>query len=157
MLTPDATLAVQLVFADRGEGQSKPAFRLPFLTSVADANAIMTAVTADMLPLSDAVLIGVKFVWSWHDTDYSPPPIGATTQIKLALFYRSDERYEAIHIPAPKESLFETEGPYAGIRLNIADGAVATLIDNLTTSLSEVVDETGEAFPTTFLVGGKVL
>jgi hypothetical protein len=157
MLTPDATLAVQLVFADRGTGQSKPAFRLPFLTSVVNVNAIMGAITADMLPLSDATLIAVKYVWGWHDTEYTPPPSGATTQVKLALFYRSDERYEALHVPAPKASLFETDGPYAGIRLNMADTAVQDLIDNLTTALSGVVDEVGNPFPTTFLAGGRVL
>ena len=157
MLTPDATLAIQLVFADRGAGQSKPAFRLPFSTTVSNANAVMSAVIADMLPLSDAMLIGVKLIWGWHDTEPSLPPIGATTQVKLALFYRSDERYEALHIPAPKESLFETDGPYAGIRRNMADSAVVALIDNLTASLSDVVDETGQSWPTTFLAGGKVL
>jgi hypothetical protein len=157
MLTPDATLAVQLVFADREAGQSRPAFRLPFLTSVADANAVMSAITADMLPLSDAILVAVRLIWGWHDTEPTPPPSGPTTQVKLALFYRSDERYEALHVPAPKESLFETDGPFAGLRLNLSDTAVQVLIDNLTASLSGVVDETGEPWPATFLVGGKVL
>jgi len=76
---------------------------------------------------------------------------------RVLLFYREDDRYEAIAIPAPKEEIFEDEGEYRSIRVDPLSTLMATWLADWSDNASHIATKEGEGFPAQFVVGGRAL
>ena len=157
MFVPVPTMALEWHAADKGKGRALTTMRLPFSISEADADSVTTVLHAAMVPLINCVITRVGWRWIRNNSDTDPAEIGSNTQVLLALFYRNGEHWEALYLPSPKPEFLETSGPYAGIRLDMSNPDVVTAIEALSAALADVVTPEGDAFPTDFVVGGKVL
>lgn len=91
-------------------------------------SSFMAAVTQTMEPfasaiegLTDAVIVNYRGVWTDTVTPAFTPPPGINLQVKAIFIIRTpDDEYIGFTIPAPKASIFEDSGPWAGIRVKQA-------------------------------------
>lgn len=157
MLVPSATMALEWHATDRDKGRALVTMRLPFATSVADADSVTTQLHDKMTPLVNCVFTRVG--WRWIFTEDAPETaaIGSNTRRQLALFYRNGDLWEAFYLPSPDPSIFETDGPYAGIRVDMSNPTVVAAIADLTAALAAVVTPEGDPFPDEFQAGGLVI
>lgn len=154
--TPESTMTAVVLFQDK-EREARVTVRFPLSLGMATIIAAALELRSRMLALSDAVSPEVKF---FHRQQVSGDTFGGfdvPIASALGLFYRNDGEFDALYIPAPLPTLFETTGPYAGIRLDTADATVAAMVEELNLALAA----TGAliAFPVGpgFLGGGRVL
>lgn len=157
MIMPAATARVVITLADRDHGKARISFRLPFSISASDAAAVRSHIIGLMLPLTDARVIGTQIVWEYSDATPTLPAFDVKLQTKGVLFYRNATRAEAFYIPAPKPSLYETTGEYAGIRIDMSNPTIAAAINAISAELANTVTIEGLSFPDEYMVGGLVL
>lgn len=149
----------KLVFdwRDREGNRARTTMYAPFSSGAEEAAAMASAAYGHLTTLSNATIVRQSI--SHTQTDLADPSSAgdALVSSKLLLFYRNGDIYEWIMIPAPKAELFETEGPYSGIRVDYANPAVIALIDALTGGLGDVKTVEGDEFPSFYLVGGQFI
>jgi len=95
-----------------------------------------------------------------YTLDFVPPSeasIDSDVGRMLVLFYRNETEIEALYIPSPPNSLFETEGKYAGIRVDPTGPAILPYIEDAPDLFSILSTPEGTPFPTVYVVGGLVL
>lgn len=157
MLAPNSVVYTELWLADRDRREAKIRFCLPFAISLPNAVAVRNLQIANIAQLTDAIVSRTMFSWVW--TDPTPPSAGILSDTKRSglLYYRNSERWEMFRIPSPKGGLFETTGPYAGIRLDRTNPAVEASLQALSTGLTQTVTPEGNEWPDEFIVGGLAI
>jgi hypothetical protein len=154
----DATVFASAVFLDRAGGRSQFSGRLPSSLSEADAFDRWEAVTTAAAIISNAVVEKLTIAWRSRELEPAAPDPASDTTRRLLLFYRNEAgTREMFAIPSPAPGLFETDGFYAGVRVNISDSSVADAIDSLSAALSVALTAEGDDWPPTYTVGGLAL
>jgi hypothetical protein len=153
----DATIKVVYNFIDRDKRKGSTSIRLPFSITIATALSYAISLSGPISGISDAVLVGIDIIYRASDPDAITPLSGSTVDTKVSLFYREGEKIEAITIPAAKEELFETEGPYTAIRVDLLSDEMVTWMDYWADISGDITTAEGEAFPEEYLTGGKLL
>jgi hypothetical protein len=152
------TFRVSFAFRDR-EGEvsntslslsaSRPLSEIgPWIQQVADA---MAALVDSRL---DRVTMTVRFL---PEGPLPEPGPESDTQVWLLLYYTNGDVVEAIQLPSPKSSLFETTGEYAGIRVDATVPEMADWAPVLATTIDGMVTPEGDPFPNVFLAGGRAV
>lgn len=148
---------VRFTLIDRGNRKGSVSIRLPFSTSIGDAFSWAFDVAEKLLALSNAVLPQITITYEMRDASPALAPVGTDLSEKVAFYYRNGDMYEATVLPSPKEELFSTEQPYAGIRVDESASAMGPWTDPTSTVLVLQTTLEGEPWPTTYIVGGKLL
>jgi len=149
-----AVVKLAFSFQDRGGRKALLTCYLPFVASEADCISFASTLIASLGVLSDANIIGYTYTWQWTTDSEIAAAIGSNSRRALALFYRNDDRYEAIYIPSANMELTASGDNYDGIRVNYADPTTQGLIDAFTATLENVVTIEGLPFPGVYVVGG---
>lgn len=153
----DATLRVVYNFRDRDNRKGSTSIRLPFSVTIATALSYAISFSIPLSNMSDAVLVSIDIFYGFEDTDAVTPLSGATVDTKVSLFYSEGDIYEAITIPAPKGEIFETEGQYQGIRVDVNSVDMVAWMDNWTDVSSNLQTPEGLPFPINWRAGGLIL
>jgi len=123
-----------------------------------DALLYLINLMADyMQALSNASL---RSVTTYHKIELQPYSYSLGEQdlsSRVRLFYSEGDTYETIDIPAPKATLWESEGEYANIRVDPLSLEMVTWFSGWDDFQGHITTKEGEAFPSTFRVGGKAL
>jgi hypothetical protein len=128
-LTDSPTWDVSLTFKDRDGNPSTISYHLDAALTFAEAGAAMAAVNATIVPLSDAVLVGVSLVLSQYENTYPatlPPESSDVERYVTFPFVGSVKNARtSIKIPSIKNTLIidQTE------TLNMADALVIAFRD----------------------------
>ena len=134
MLKPVAT--VELVMQDDSGSTSAVTLFAPSSATIADIDASITVVASILASLSGAVLITTRIRYKWVPD--SPVPAGGSTPItRTGIFFfstGSSTPDALISIPAIKDSVIETSGPGAGVRIDLSNADVtafaSAVVDN---------------------------
>lgn len=153
----DSTAKVMLVYHDRDKRQSRLMFRLPFSISGPAALDWAEGIASIIQSVSDAVLQKIIISWDWRETSPLEPGDRSDVNRKAVLFYRNDDYYEAIFVPSPINSIFESEGTFAGVRVDPLQPEVAPWTINAPTLLANIVTDEGLPHPTQYQVGGLMI
>lgn len=90
----------------------------PPVTFIAAENNSMVPIKNIIEPLTDATIYRYRGVWADSITPAFTPPAGINLQERVLFIIRTiNDDYYGFTIPAPKDSIFEDSGPYAGIRV----------------------------------------
>lgn len=85
---------------------------------IAAENNLMVPVMNIIEPLTDATIYRYRGVWADSITPTATPPQGINLQQRVLFVIRTiNDDYYGFTIPAPKASIFEDTGDYAGIRV----------------------------------------
>lgn len=152
-LTPFGTTVVAVVFKDR-EREAEFRIRFPFAISFDDAAAASSVISNAAQSISNGLLMRVTISKSYSDNVGVTPQEGSKATRRMMLYYRNEDSYETISIPSGNPDLLETQGLYAGIRLNTSLSIVADALGALSLALVDVRTPEDTPFPTTFVVGG---
>lgn len=81
---------------------------------------------AKMQTLSNGLVSKIQLTWRYTADDPPEPPSDSTNERKVLLLMVNDaDEINGIVVPSPAELIFETIGPYAGIRVDLASaGAI---------------------------------
>lgn len=143
-------------FYVRGRSKKGSHTRLSFSSAVstADVSAAAIAFVEKIAPLVDGAIDGFTLAYDYFNPDDTLPD-ATDIQAYLMLFYTNELQNveERIDIPSPLPSLFETEGDYAGIRLNATE-EIVTLLNDL---VIFTCTPEGDPWPPFFDVGGLAL
>lgn len=148
---------VSITFQDRDGNEGAMAFLLSPSLSSNDVLSFLNIVSPILEGLTNASVTGANSYQRYEFEEPNPALPGADLTSRLALFYRNEEGYEGIYVPAPKEALFTSEGPYAGIRLNVPSAAIDAFNGALADFPGTLATAEGEPFPLEYVVGGKML
>jgi hypothetical protein len=145
---------IQYHWRDRDSNKAVTTMYLPFALTLAQVQTVADGWRSRANALSDAVIVRVTYTWeTFHDND--PDTAGPRLfPYKALLFYRNVDYYECFVLPAPKASLFETVGNYAGIRVDMSNPTVASDIADLSTALEDTTTIEGYFWPDMYVVGG---
>lgn len=106
--------------------------------------------------LSNAVLFKIELVWRYTIEPPWSPAEGSTIERKiLMLMTNEDEEINGIVIPSPADSIWETLGSYAGIRLDLLSAGAVGFADMLT--LVDLRTDDNRAVGTVLAAGGLAL
>lgn len=124
---------------DNNANKSKTRLHLPASASLADfvtlANAYQTVVSA----ISNAPIVGAKVYTRVETLVNNPASPTSNVYDRLLIIYREDSTRGTITIPSPLPSLFESTGPWQGIRLDLENSATEALLSQLGAVLSTCV------------------
>ena len=157
MFVHPATVVAEFTFKDRGKGSAKLTMRFPFSLSFDTLNSIATLFVSRLSAISDGLIVAYRFRWNWKEDSPDAPGILSDVGYYLCLYYSNDVDTEPIFIPSPNQAYLETEGSFAGIRLDLSNPAVVALADALTAALSLTVDPDGREWGRVLVVGGRTL
>lgn len=149
------TAAIKLTFLDRDQNEAQVNFYVPYSTTVEQAWAVADAIAARVQVLSNALLWRIQLVWKW--TADMPGPADVDSNVRRALLLlvqASDERINALLVPSPRDSVFEIDGRYAGVRVDLDNAAVSGFVSVLELPL---LTPDGGAFGTDIITGGLSL
>lgn len=150
-------LLLRLTFVDLEGNEGVLSFRLaPSLPSSALLDFLDTVQTV-VQPLSNASLVSATAYNKYLFPSPNEATIDADINAKLALFYRSDDIYEAIYIPAPRAEIFEATGIFAGIRVVASNEALVAFNAALVAFPEALATPEGTPFPLEYVVGGLAL
>src|SRR5689334_549667 len=152
-----ATAAAELTYADSGGRTAKVTTRLPFTTPFDTAYSRALAIASAIAPLTLAKLSSIVIRYVWQEEAPVAPDALSNVGYYLCLYYSNDVDTEPIFIPSPNPAVLETTGSFAGIRLDLANPAVVSLADALTTALRDTLTPDGVAFERHLVVGGRTL
>lgn len=156
MLKP--TVKLQTLWRDRDGREAQLQLYLPSNSTREQAEQAVLLAISRVLDLSNAVCSQYKLIW--EGTNASEDGAALTSDVNRAgwLFYRNEDNfYEAMRIPSLRDSLLETEGSWAGVRIvakTTPAGAPLLALEGLTAFL---VTAEGEPFPGELVNGGLIL
>lgn len=148
------TVKIAFSFQDR-EGQTGllTAY-LPFAASDAECETFANEFIDKAGVLSDANIIAYRYTWQWATDSDAIAAVGSNVRRSLCLFYRNDDRYEAIYLPSADMSLTASSDRYDGIRVDYSNPTTAALIDAFTAAMMQTVTPEGLPWPELYVVGG---
>ena len=104
--------------------------------------------------VSNATLRRFTLSWQWEREGPNDAEVGSDVYRRLALFYRNNYEMGAIWLPSGRESLLETEGTYAGVRVAASVDAVADALQLMMPVIDFIRTPEGNPFPSEYVVGG---
>lgn len=110
-----------------------------------------------MEAISDAVVDEIKLYYRGYENTPATPAIGSEVAQFVGLYYSNEGEFDAVFIPAPKPSLYETVGPYAGIRVDTSNPTVLALLESLNLALATAGASVSFPLGSGFMAGGRVL
>lgn len=114
------------------------------------------AIADRIAALSNAILFKIELVWRYTIEPPWFPAEGSTIERKiLMLMTNEDEEINGIMIPSPADSIWETVGSYAGIRLDL-DSAGAVGFANMLLAVDLRTDDNRQ-LGTVLAAGGLAL
>jgi hypothetical protein len=149
-------VVIGLTFCDRGDNRSKMTSYAPFSTPVADVWNFAFSLGSLAQSMSNAALEKVELRWR-HTVD-SPAVAPIETDLSrkiLLLVTNEDDEINAMTIPSPRVELWETIGPYAGIRLDLGSAGALGLVDMLEAMSLRTKDD--RQFGINLIAGGLAL
>lgn len=154
MFKPERTAVGEMLWRDKDGGSAKLTIRFPFLISLAQAYSSLSTIAAAAQAISDATI--VKLTVRYHLFEYPFPTPGEASNIGryLALYYSNEADTIPIWVPSPRESLLETSGHFAGIRLDLGNPEVASLADAFTNAISGASTEVDTLWGRILRAGG---
>jgi hypothetical protein len=147
----NAVARIQFWWKDRDGNEGAIQWYVPSSVAYTDVlgDAIAVAIPR-MQALTDAVF--QRVVIEYKSSLFSPaePPEGSTIRRKaLLIFQNADEELDALTILSPVSSLYETTGPYAGIRVDPTQ--LVDLVDMLSSIAFRTKDD--RQFGSIFVAG----
>lgn len=124
---------VELKLRDRDNRRGRVYVQYPAPSSISSARtSTASPLMAAIAPISDATLVSYSCIWSDRLADIVLPtePIDIDTRVVFILL-TDDGYYGSFTVWAPKPSIFETSGIFAGIFVlpAVADSVMAQLND----------------------------
>lgn len=157
MLALSPLADVELKWIDRSGRVARTRVRCPSSVPPSALLSYGNTLASAMQDASSAVVVGVKVAYKLTDAEPPDAAEGPDAATALALFYRNGEDYNAFYIPAPLPWLWETTGPLAGIRLNMADPAVASVVELVNLALERGASPLPLPLGLGFIGGGLAL
>lgn len=148
---------VAFTFVDKESNKGTMTLYCSFSLTGAALLSLLNTLASLLQPLSNAALMNVTVTYKVFLEPYSTGLGIPDLTSRVLLLYSEGDTYEAISIPAPKETLFETEGEYAGVRVDPLSVDMAAWFASWSDFSSHITTKEGDPFPSTFLVGGKSL
>lgn len=149
------TAAIKLTFLDRDQNEAQVNFYVSYGATAEQAWEVADAIAARLQVLSNALLWRIQIVWKW--TADMPGPADVDSNVRravLVLVAGPDDAINALLIPSPRSTIFEADGRYAGIRLDLDNAAVSGFVSVLELPL---LTPDGGAFGTDIITGGLSL
>lgn len=154
MWIPAASLAVEFTFRDRDAGEARLTIRFPFNTPLGTLNSAALLLASRLSAISDAALVRYNFRWKVDNDAPSSPGLQSNVGRYLVLYYSNGIDIDYIAIPSGDESLLETSGDFAGIRLDLGRPEVVLLADAVTEALLPTLGPYAEFWGRWLIVGG---
>lgn len=146
-------MAIQ--FEDREGNVSPLTLTFPSFWREEQHEAANNYIVPRLAAVSDATIR--RIIWKQYlvNDAFTLPPVGSNVRNFVGLFYSNSGEYacEALWIPSPRNEIFETDGLYAGIRVEALNPQVQNFLAPFL-SLPIVTPE-GEPFSVDYIVGGK--
>lgn len=127
----------------------------PFSSTIDELNLTAADFCSILQDLTDGAVKGYTIRWTYEATDVDSPSIDSDCSVNALLFYRNGDDWEAFAVPSPKPSLWETEGLYAGIRIDMTNMDNVTAIALLSSHIVNTTTPEGSSWPDTYYTGGK--
>lgn len=125
------TIAIGISFNDRDGNRAKATCYCPIAASEDNAWALAMLIGDRMQAFSDGVLFKIELTWKYRIESPATPPDDSTVERKLLLLMTNeDEEINGMIVPSPAD-VFESTGPYAGIRLDLASAGAIGFADML--------------------------
>lgn len=144
-------------FVDREGNKASTTMYVAFSLTTPELTSFINLMAARMQAVSNGFLFSVDAYRKLPYVKVGEATVDADINSRALLYYSTSTVYEAFEIPSPKDELFESEGAYAGIRIDAAAEALVPLIGDAVTTLALLCTPEGEPFPTTYEVGGLML
>lgn len=145
---------IRFRFRDNNGGKAQMRV-YPRDTSEAGASAYALALASACATLSDAVLYEVTIIWPLAIPAPPATPPDSDVRTAAVLFYRNATDVASVTLPAPRALLFETAGPYAGLRITRASAQLSGLLQTLDGLVQGLLDPLGRPYGPVFSVGGR--
>jgi hypothetical protein len=159
MLQPKRTATARITWADRDARTARTTlYALSNTPYSVFQDAVLSWIDRARL-VSNAKIRKVEYVYEYYENDLSEPNALADCSLFVALYYGKEDNtgVEALYIPSPVAELFETSGPFAGIRTDAQAVQMQGLITLFEDAPNGIVTIDGDPWPTSFIVGGLVL
>ncbi|MBL0830560.1 hypothetical protein JK320_25420 [Klebsiella pneumoniae] len=117
-------VVIGISFRDRDANVSKITFYTPWTLTIAEVWSLAFNLAAHVAALSNAALFKIELLFRFEgDTTTEPPPTSDVSRKALLLTTNDADQINGLIIPSIR-AIFETIGPYAGIRVDIEHPAV---------------------------------
>jgi hypothetical protein len=148
---------VRFTLQDRERNTSTVTFWVSRSLSISALEGFIDTMASHIKQLSDARIIQVKCIIEYDiDNGQEAEPTSDVTR-KAVFYYSNGDIYEALYLPSPRSSIFESTGRFEGIRIDPTNESVQDYILALPAIPFGLTTIEGETFPSTFVVGGLVL
>lgn len=154
MFAPETTAVGEIVWGDRDGDTAKFTVRFPFSISRDNAFSSLQSIASAIQGISNAVPVRITVRYGYHEDSPDVPSLLSNVGRYLCLYYSNGVDTEPIFVPSGDESLLETSGRFAGIRLDLADPSVVSVALALSTALLATSDQTGAGWDRVLVVGG---
>ena len=151
---PTNRTQVRYTFGDRGGNTATLTVWVSASLSLSELTAFVNNFASLVTPLTNGVILAVDCYTRHKFEDTPVASVDADVNARIVLYYSNGETYEAIWIPAPKLTLFESTGVYAGIRANRLAPELQPWIVDAAANLSILSTPEGDPFPSLYTVGG---
>lgn len=121
---------VRIYFLDNDHHKSHCEIRFAPVVDLAVLLGLLPTWAGLIAPLSSAVCTGVDLIVQHKDTSPSGAAPGSTVKRGAAFFFTTaGENDHTIRIPALKPEYYEQTGPFAGIRVDLANSDIFNFTD----------------------------
>jgi hypothetical protein len=151
------TMRVAFTFSDRDGNTGDLHLYLPFSTTETEAFACAEAMLPYLHAISNAVVTRITLQYTATIESSTTPAAQSDIHRKLLLFVGNGENIEALTILSPDLDLFETTGPYAGIRVDMQSSLIAAFTNSYSTWAIPFCTEDGDVIGPTLIMGGLSL
>lgn len=149
------TAKTRLVFRDRDGQEASTHIYLPFAYTLDQIFAFVNAAIPRYLAVSNAIIVRVEVVYEWYYRNLPEAEEGSDSTRTLLLFYRNENgTIDVLSIVSPRNTIYETTGPYAGIRIDKNHPAIVAWQDITVNGLLTFVNQYGELLGPELLTGG---
>jgi hypothetical protein len=152
-----AVIQAAAYFIDRKGRVAQASWHLPITLTPEEAASRALYILSKALGVSNGLVMRLKLTWQWREEQPQVADPASDVQTRVALYYRNEDGPEAQFIPSPRPDLFEQTGPYAGIRVDVANPDVALVLSAFGDALASTLTPEGDPFPTVYSVGGLAL
>ncbi len=150
------TIMIGISFRDRDANRAKVTCYCAVGLSETDAWMLAAAISERMSALSDATLTKVELAWRYTVDSLGTPADSSDISRKILMLVTNDAGdINGLIIPSPSAAIWETTGPYAGIRLDLLSTGALAFAELLT--LVDLRTAANDQFGTTLVTGGLAL
>lgn len=157
MLQPATTVAVQLIFVDRGGNQAQLQYRLIASLSMSQIDAIASLIEANIRALSTAVIIRRLIVLKVKETDPAIPSPQSDVTRSIDLLYINQLTAFSVSIPSPPDNIWASDTYGSNTILDKRNPAIYAQFQAFTDALAVTVDNDGNVIVPLLLNGVNTL